>query len=265
MYFEKYHGIGNDFIILEDIEGFDIVELSKFLCDRHFGIGADGILMYGASEIGDFRMYIFNPDGSEAEMCGNGIRCITRYAYKKFPKRIYKVETKTGLLDCEVTSTTPFMVKVNMGKPRNIRKHSLGLDGDTLDLTLVSMGNPHAVNFVSDFSKVSVRDLGPKIENHSDFPNRTNVEFVEVKDKNHIVVKVWERGAGETLACGTGACASVVASITNRFTENLVEVQLPGGKLSIEWRDESIFMEGPAEEVFTGVMDKRYLETRLRR
>jgi len=265
MYFVKSHGIGNDFVILEDIEGFDIVELSKLLCDRHFGIGADGILIYQPSDIGDFKMCIFNPDGSEAEMCGNGIRCITQYAYKKSLKKLYRVETKAGLIECEVTSVDPFMVKVNMGKPRDIRKHTLSLDGDALDLTLVSMGNPHAVNFTSDVSKVSIKDLGPKIENHPDFPNRTNVEFVEVKDKNHIVVRVWERGAGETLACGTGACASSVASIINGFTERVVEVQLPGGRLNIDWEDDYIFMEGPAEEVFTGGIDRRYLETRLRR
>ncbi|MGB9681992.1 MAG: diaminopimelate epimerase [bacterium] len=265
MYFVKSHGIGNDFVILEGVEGFDLRELSRFLCDRHFGIGSDGILVYGPSEIGDFKMRIFNPDGSEAEMCGNGIRCITQYAYKKSPKRFYKVETKAGVLDCEVTLTDPFMVKVNMGRPRDIKRHQLNLSGEYLDLTLVSMGNPHAVRFTDDVSSVCTKELGPRIENHPDFPERTNVEFVEVKDKTHLLVKVWERGAGETLACGTGACASVVASITNGFTENLVEVTLPGGRLNIEWRGDFIFMEGPTEEIFRGEMDNDYLETKLRR
>jgi len=265
MYFVKSHGIGNDFVILEDLEGFDEREISRFLCDRHFGIGSDGILIYEPSGIGDFRMRIFNPDGSEAEMCGNGIRCITLYAYKRFPKKLYRVETKAGLLDCEVTSLEPFMVKVNMGRPRDIKRHQLNLNGEHLDLTLVSMGNPHAIRFVNDLSRVSIKELGPRIETHPDFPDRTNVEFVDVKDKSHIVVRVWERGAGETLACGTGACASVVASIVNGFTETLVEVTLPGGRLNIEWKDDSIFMEGPAEEVFRGEIDKKFLETKLRR
>jgi diaminopimelate epimerase len=127
------------------------------------------------------------------------------------------------------------------------------------------MGNPHAIRFVNDLSRVSIKELGPMIETHPDFPDRTNVEFVDVKDKSHIVVRVWERGAGETLACGTGACASVVASIVNGFTETLVEVTLPGGRLNIEWKDDSIFMEGPAEEVFRGEIDKKFLETKLRR
>jgi len=266
MHFVKSHGIGNDFVIIEDTEGYDISGLARLLCDRHFGVGADGLLVYEGSSIADFRMRMFNPDGTEAEMCGNGIRCITLYGYKKNPKKAFKVETKIGVLDCEVTSTDPFKVKVNMGQPREIRPHSLRLDDKIFDLTLVSMGNPHAINFVEDVYSIPLRDLGPKIENHPDFPNRTNVEFVQVVDKNHLVVRVWERGAGETLACGSGACAVAVASIVNNHTDNLVEVVLPGGKLSIEWdRERGIFMEGPAEEVFKGTLNEEYLNSRLRR
>ncbi|MCX7795823.1 MAG: diaminopimelate epimerase [bacterium] len=264
MRFVKSHGIGNDFVIIEDTEGYDIGELAKLLCDRHFGIGSDGLLIYEASSIADFRMRMFNPDGTEAEMCGNGIRCITLYGYKKNPKKVFRVETKIGVLDCEVTSINPFKVRVNMGQPREIRPHSLVMDDKAFELTLVSMGNPHAVNFVEDLYSVPLKDLGPKIENHPDFPNRTNVEFVQVIDKSHVVVRVWERGAGETLACGSGACAVVVASIVNNYTDTLVEVTLPGGKLNIEWdRDRGIFMEGPAEEVFSGEMNREYLNSRL--
>ncbi len=264
MHFVKSHGIGNDFVIIEDAEGQDISELAKLLCDRHFGVGSDGLLVYEESSIADFRMRMFNPDGTEAEMCGNGIRCITLYAYKKSPKKVFKVETKIGVLDCEVTSNDPFKVRVNMGQPREIRPHSLILDNKTFDLTLVSMGNPHAINFVEDVYSIPLRDLGPKIENHPDFPNRTNVEFVQIIDRAHVIVKVWERGAGETLACGSGACAVAVASIVNNYTDNLVEVTLPGGKLNIEWDKElGIFMEGPAEEVFIGEMNKEYLNSRL--
>lgn len=266
MHFVKSHGIGNDFVIIEDTESYDIGELAKLLCDRHFGVGSDGLLIYGNSPVADFRMRMFNPDGTEAEMCGNGIRCITLYGYKKNPKKSFKVETKIGVLECEVTSTNPFKVRVNMGQPREIKSHSLVVDNKKFDLTLVSMGNPHAINFVSDISSIPLRDIGPKIETHPDFPNRTNVEFVQVIDKSHIIVKVWERGAGETLACGSGACAVAVASIVNNYTDNLVEITLPGGKLTIEWdRDKGIFMEGPAEEVFSGKLDEEYLNSRLRR
>lgn len=266
MYFVKSHGIGNDFVILDDTCGFEISSLARLLCDRHFGVGSDGLLIYENSSIADFRMRMFNPDGSEAEMCGNGIRCITLYAYKKNPKRHFKVETKAGIIDCEVTSTDPFRVRVNMGKPRDIRYHSIYIDGITFNLTLISMGNPHAVNFVEDVGKVPLKEWGPKIENHPDFPNRTNVEFVQVVDKGHINVRVWERGAGETLACGSGACAVTVASIVNNYTDRNVEVTLPGGKLYIEWdRENGIFMEGPAEEVFTGELYRNYIESKLRR
>ncbi|MBC7321085.1 diaminopimelate epimerase [bacterium] len=266
MRFVKSHGIGNDFVIIEDTEGYDISELAKLLCDRHFGVGSDGLLIYEESSIADFRMRMFNPDGTEAEMCGNGIRCITLYGYKKDPKKLFRVETKIGVLDCEVTSTNPFRVRVNMGQPREIKFHSLILDDKRFNLTLVSMGNPHAINFVKDVYSIPLRDLGPKIENHPDFPNRTNVEFVQVIDKSHLIVRVWERGAGETLACGSGACAVAVASIVNNYTDNLVEVTLPGGKLNIEWdKERGIFMEGPAEEVFRGELDKEYLNSRLRR
>ena len=266
MHFVKSHGIGNDFVIIEDTEGYDASELARLLCDRHFGVGSDGLLIYEKSPDADFRMRMFNPDGSEAEMCGNGIRCITLYAYKKCPKRSFKVETKIGILDCDVTSTEPFKVRVNMGQPKDIRSHLLQMEGKSFKLTLVSMGNPHAVNFVDDVSVIPLRELGPKIENHPDFPNRTNVEFVQVVDRGHVIVRVWERGAGETLACGSGACAVAVASIVNNYTDNLVEVTLPGGKLNIEWdRDKGIFMEGPAEEVFSGKLDDEYLKFRLRR
>lgn len=264
MHFVKSHGIGNDFVIIEDAEGQDISNLAKLLCDRHFGVGSDGLLVYEESPVADFRMRMFNPDGTEAEMCGNGIRCITLYAYKKNPKKVFKVETKIGVLDCEVTSTNPFKVRVNMGQPREIRPHSLRLDNKTFNLTLVSMGNPHAINFVEDVYSISLRDLGPKIENHPDFPNRTNVEFVQIIDRTHVIVRVWERGAGETLACGSGACAVAVASVVNNYTDNLLEVTLPGGRLNIEWNKElGIFMEGPVEEVFSGEMNMEYLNSRL--
>ncbi|HOP55358.1 MAG TPA: diaminopimelate epimerase [bacterium] len=264
MYFVKSHGIGNDFVILEDAGDFEISSLAKLLCDRHFGVGSDGLLIYEDSSLVDFRMRMFNPDGSEAEMCGNGIRCITLYAYKRNPKRNFKVETKAGIIDCEITSTEPFRVRVNMGHPRDIRHHSVSIDDKIFNLTLVSMGNPHAVNFVESVDSVPLKDWGPKIENHPDFPNRTNVEFVQVLDRGHINVRVWERGAGETLACGSGACAVTVASIVNNYTDRYVEITLPGGKLNIEWDGErGIFMEGPAEEVFTGELDRNYIESRL--
>lgn len=264
MYFVKSHGIGNDFVILEDTDNFEISGLARLLCDRHFGVGSDGLLIYENSDVGDFRMRMFNPDGSEAEMCGNGIRCITLYAYKKNPKKNFKVETKAGIIHCEITSVEPFRVRVNMGNPRDIRRHSITIEDKIFDLTLVSMGNPHAVNFVEDVKAIPLEDWGPKIENHPDFPNRTNVEFVQVLDRRHINVRVWERGAGETLACGSGACAVTVASIVNNYTDRRVEVTLPGGKLDIEWDEkDGIFMEGPAQEVFTGELDKKYLESKI--
>jgi diaminopimelate epimerase len=259
------HGLGNDFVLIDGVESsLDESGLSKLaaqVCDRHFGIGADGLILVLKSEKADFRMRIFNPDGSEPEMCGNGIRCFAKYVYdlSKGKKDVFSVETPAGIMvpAIIIKNGVAVGVEVDMGVPNPDRKtvdYELDVDGQKFKITAVSMGNPHCVIFVDDPNAVDLAYVGPKIENHSKFPNRTNVEFVKVVNENEITVRVWERGAGETLACGTGACAAVVASAMAGRTARRALVHLPGGDLEVDWEKEDghVALRGPAERVFEG-------------
>jgi len=273
--FVKMHGAGNDFIVVdgttENIIEDDLPELSKRICDRHFGVGGDGLIIVLHSNVADFRMRIFNPDGSEAEMCGNGVRVFAKYIYdRKMHKDVaMTVETLAGIKTLEINATgdKAKTVRVDMGEPKLLRfeipmrgkpdvkviGEPLRVAGKRIEITCVSMGNPHCVVFVDDVDHYPVGKMGPLIENHPKFPARTNVEFVEVINPHEIKVRTWERGVGETLACGTGACASVVAGSLNGKTLRKVTVHLRGGDLNIEWADNNrLLMTGPAEEVFEG-------------
>lgn len=265
--FVKMEGLGNDFVLIEGerYPSLDYRDFSKRCLDRHYGIGGDGLLVVGKSQKADIYMRVFNPDGSEAEMCGNGIRCCALYAKDKgmVGTDDIHVETLAGIKKVSITKEG---VRVDMGIPKlhpdeipvKVKKeavidHPLRINGKWVRITFVSMGNPHAVLFMEP-DEGTFRILGPLIENHPLFPKRTNVEFVKVIDRNEIKVKVWERGAGPTLACGTGACASLVASHLKGLTERKASVFLPGGKLLIEWGDMGhVFMTGPANYIFMGI------------
>lgn len=273
--FTKWQGCGNDFVLFdclhEDIE--DYAALARKVCDRHYGVGADGILVVLPSAQADFRMRIFNTDGSEAEMCGNGIRCFARYLYDfgLTKKTCFTVETGAGILVPEIVLDGGRVkgVKVDMGEPhllgeeipvvgfdgQQVIDQSMHVDGQEYRFTAVSMGNPHCVIFVEDAEKFPICELGHKFEVHEFFPKKTNTEFVQVRDRQHVRMRVWERGAAVTLACGTGSCATVVAGILNNRLDRQaeVEVELDGGRLLIHWADNNhVFMTGPAELVFSG-------------
>ena len=270
--FTKMHGTGNDFVVVDsrDVDlsrHFDMAELARILCNRRFGIGADQLLLLRSSNEADFKMVIFNADGSEVEMCGNGIRCLAKYIWdRKISTRdVLKVETIAGIKRSERAGN---LVRVDMGEPvlqadkipvalesaPPIIDYPLEVHDRVFNTTCVSMGNPHAVIFLDE----EVRDFpasvyGPAIEHHSMFPNKTNVEFVNVLNKKEMRVRVWERGAGETLACGTGASASAVAAMLKGLTEREVTIHLLGGDITVEWpKDERVYMTGPAVEVFEG-------------
>jgi len=270
------HGSGNDFVVVNGFqeelpEEEKLPELARFLCDRHYGIGSDGLLLVLPSRAANFRMRMFNPDGSESEMCGNGIRCFAKFVYDNglIRDNAVKVETLAGIkvLKLLVKGGKVEQVRVDMGSPVLTRKdipmrgdtntevigEMLRVDGRKFEVTCLSVGNPHCIIFVDNVDTFPVARIGPQIENHKAFPRRTNVEFVEVKTTSEIAMRVWERGAGETLACGTGACASVVACALNKKTGRQVTVHLLGGDLYVEWTgDNRVLMTGPAEEVFTG-------------
>jgi diaminopimelate epimerase len=269
--FIKMEGLGNDFIVLHRLSGESIQPIIKQcvkLCDRKFGIGADGIIFILPSKKADFRMRIFNSDGSEAEMCGNGIRCCLLYAQtmRLSKKQSITFETKAGIIATEFTKKR--LVRVNMGKPvlesskiPTIKKscqvimHDLQVDCKLFKITAVSMGNPHAVVYTDEITDELVSFWGPKIEKHPFFPKKTNVEFVKVLSNSEIQMRVWERGCGETLSCGTGACASVVSGIINNLHGNSVTVHLRGGDLLVEWdgnETSPVYMTGPAKIVFSG-------------
>ena len=276
--FTKMHGLGNDFVLIDcrDKAVSDqltaISDLSKKLCHRRFGIGADQVLLLYPSNIADFKMMIFNADGTEVEMCGNGIRCFAKYIWDRglSAKETLSVETLAGIIKPERDGS---MVRVDMGEPvLEGRLIPVALDGMVKDfplkiedkeftITAVSMGNPHAVIFVDNVDGFDVKKYGSLIENHGLFPKRTNVEFIQVCDTERIRMRVWERGAGETMACGTGASAAGVAANLKGFTGRRVTVQLAGGELLIEWKEDNhVYMTGPAEEVFEGsitVADRR--------
>ena len=282
MDFAKMHGLGNDFVVVdgfrEKLAEEELPEIARSLCDRHFGIGADGLILVLPSRVANVRMRMFNPDGSEAEMCGNGIRCFGKFVYDRNLNREnpLTVETLAGVKSIKLTVENGKVVtaKVDMGQPRLSRaeipmaptpsgstdkviREPLKVDGRKLEVTCVSMGNPHCVVFQDDVDNFPVEKIGPLIENHRLFPQRTNVEFVQVLNTREIKVRVWERGAGVTPACGTGACAAVVASNLNEKTGRKVTVHLPGGDLLIEWLGNGrVSMTGPAVEVFTGSINK---------
>ena len=275
MKFTKMHGLGNDFVLIEAEEllktGLSYPELAKKLCDRNFGIGADGLIVINPPEIKsdlDTACRIFNSYGTEPQMCGNGIRCFAKYVYDRgiVNKKIFSVSTLAGEIVPEILDNGK--VRVNMGEPvlepskipvsvENMDKiidYPVEIEGENIKITTVSMGNPHCIVFTGQDSAEKAKILGPKLENHSIFPEKTNVELVKVISENKIKVDVWERGCGITLACGTGACASVVACVLNNFTKNKVEVELPGGNLDIEWENSTnkVFMTGEAKFVFEG-------------
>ena len=273
MEFTKMQGCGNDYVYVDlcKEKRENPAKLSIAVSDRHFGIGSDGLITIGPSETADFQMHIYNADGSEAEMCGNGVRCVAKYVYDHglTDQTEITVETGAGIktLLLTVENKKVSQVRVDMGEPiLNPELIPVEADGDTVidekiyvdgkewHMTCVSMGNPHAVVFVEDTDAFELEKYGPQFENHPRFPKRTNVEFVHVISRTEASMRVWERGSAETLACGTGTCASVMACILNHKTENKVLVHLRGGDLTIEYDPKSnhIFMTGPAVEVFHG-------------
>ena len=273
MKFTKMQGLGNDYVYVNCMEQMveDAAETARRVSDRHFGIGSDGLILICPSDKADFEMRMYNADGSRGEMCGNGIRCVGKYVYDYglTDKTSLSVETLGGIkhLFLEVEGGKVSLVKVDMGpailEPEKIPVTAEGsrvvdeplqVDGKTFRMTCVSMGNPHAVIYVEDVQGMDLEKTGPSFENHERFPNRINTEFAHVLDRNTVEMRVWERGSGETLACGTGACAVAVASILNGYTEDQVTVRLLGGDLKIEWDRETnkVYMTGPAEVVFDG-------------
>lgn len=273
MKFTKMHGCGNDYVYVnlfeEQIE--NPAKVSIAVSDRHFGIGSDGLITIGPSDIADFRMRIYNADGSEAEMCGNGIRCVAKYVYdhKLTDKAEITVETGAGVktLQLTVEDDKVTLVRVDMGEPiltpdeipvvadgDRVVDEPIVVDDKEWHMTCVSMGNPHAVVFVDDVAHFELEKYGPLFENHVRFPKRTNTEFVQIISRNEAIMRVWERGSAETWACGTGTCATVMACILNGLTDNEVLVHLRGGDLRIAYDAKSnhIFMTGPATEVFEG-------------
>ena len=276
MKFTKMHGLGNDYVYVncfeEKIDNPPAV--ARFVSDRHFGIGSDGLIMINPSKTADFEMEMYNADGSRGEMCGNGIRCVAKYVYDYglTDKTQISVETLGGIkyLDLAVEDGKVSLVKVEMGKPEleadripiisereQVIDEPIEVDGKEYHMTGVSMGNPHAVIYVDDVKGLDLEKIGPKFENHERFPKRINTEFVHCIDRQTVEMRVWERGSGETLACGTGACAVAVSSILNNLTDTQVTVKLLGGDLQIEWDREKdrVFMTGPATVVFDGVID----------
>ena len=281
--FVKMHGLGNDFILIDCInkslgDSSFLSYLAKKLCDRNFGIGADGLILILPSSKADLKMRIFNYDGSEAQMCGNGIRCFAKYIYKNklISKNKFAVETLAGIITPELIfqdlkDKKVLRVKVDMGTPK-LRRREIPMTGEdtptvvnetlkinseqTFKVTCVSMGNPHCIVFVDDVQSIQVDEIGPKIENHPFFPEKTNAEFIQIINNKELNFRVWERGVGETLACGTGACAALVAAVLNKKTDQEATIHLPGGDLDIRWADDKhIYMTGPAELAFRGEME----------
>jgi diaminopimelate epimerase len=271
MKFQKMHGLGNDFILMDEIDPsrFDLEELAINLCDRHQGIGADGIILILPSEVADVKMRIINSDGSEANMCGNGIRCFAKYVYDNQinTARSFTIETGAGIMVPELITENGKVqsVKVNMGSPNlersaipmagafgTVINERLTIAGKEFHITSMLMGVPHTVVFVDHLNDTDIVTLGRQIEKNPVFPKGTNVNFVEVINDREIRLRTWERGAGSTLACGTGSCASAVASCLNGKTGKIVTVHLTLGDLLIEWIDGTVYMTGSANHVFTG-------------
>ncbi|RDV83982.1 diaminopimelate epimerase [Ammonifex thiophilus] len=273
MHFVKMHGLGNDFVVvMARTLPPDTPELARKICRPHFGVGADGLVFILPSDEADIAMRIFNADGSEAEMCGNAIRCVAKLAYETrlVPYQRMRIATGAGIKPVELTVKDGKVTSctVDMGEPvlergaipmqgppgKVINEPLVFEDGLVLRVTALSFGNPHCVLFVPAVEEAPVEELGPRLEHHPAFPHRTNVEFVEVVSPSEIRVRVWERGVGETLACGSGACAAAVASFLNSYTTREVIVHLPGGELRIHWKEEDshVYLQGPATTVFKG-------------
>lgn len=275
MIFTKMHGLGNDYVCIncfrervEDPSGF-----ARTLCDRHYGIGADGLILICPSKVSDFKMEIYNSDGSVAGMCGNGIRCLGKYVYdyRLTGKETLSIETKSGIRNMylHIQDGKACGAMVDMGVPR-LNAHSIPILSEkdlvinepievqekNYRMTGISMGNPHAVIFSEEINGISLEETGRELEFHPRFPERANIEFCHVTARNRMEIRVWERGVGETLACGTGACAAVVASVLNDLTDEEVIVKLLGGELSVRWdrKVNHVFLEGPAVKVFDGVL-----------
>ena len=273
MQFWKMHGLGNDYVVVDNrdqkITDKQAPQLAERLCERRFSVGADGLLLVYPSKVADVKMRIFNSDSSEAEMCGNGIRCFSKYCYERgiIKKTEFKVETLSGIKPVWLTITGDEVssVKVDMGAPNWQRSalpmtgegtcinENLEVDNDLYKVTCLSMGNPHCVTFVGDVDVFPVYLVGKLIENHRAFPRRTNVGFVQVLSRNELTVRVWERGCGETLACGTGSCAAVAAANKLGKVGKKVTVNVLGGQLQVEVGD-TILLSGPAEKVFEGTL-----------
>ncbi len=276
MKFTKMQGLGNDYVYVNCLK--EIVEnpseVAVKVSDRHFGIGSDGLILIRPSQVADFEMEMYNADGSRGEMCGNGIRCVAKYVYDYglTDKTNISVETLGGIkyLELAVEDGKVKQVKVDMGKPilkpelipivsdrDAVIDEPIFVDGMEYRITGVSMGNPHAIVFMNDVKNLEIEKIGPLFEKHERFPKRMNTEFVKVLDRNTVEMRVWERGSGETLACGTGACATAVACVLNGVTDEEVTVKLLGGDLHIRWdrEQDTVFMTGPAEVVFDGVWE----------
>ena len=280
--FTKWQGCGNDFVLIEDMDErvADASKLAARICDRHFGIGADGLILLLPSDSADLKMRIFNADGSEAEMCGNGIRCFSRLAYERgiVTRGEFSVETGAGILRPRIVKERDAIVGVcvDMGEPRLLSREipavdfvgigendrvvgaQMKVDGAGFRVTCVSMGNPHCVVFIAengydDIMSFPIERFGPLFERDAHFPRKTNTEFVKVIDRSHLRMRVWERGAAVTLACGTGACATLVAASLNDLADKKADIGLDGGTLHVEWKgDNHVYMTGPAEKVFEG-------------
>ena len=274
MDFVKMHGLGNDFVFIEDKTGQDkdYTALARAMCNRHTGIGADGLIVIVDSRVADVRMRIINSDGSEAEMCGNGIRCFAKYVYDSgiIEKKQFTVETPAGIMELEITvgaDNKAELITINMGRPSfnrseipmegtdgRVLNEDLGVDGENWKITSLLMGVPHTVTYVDDVDSVDIEKIGPLFEKHEAFPKHTNINFAQQMDDRTVKVRTWERGAGATLACGTGSCSVAVASFLNGRTGREVDIQLPLGTLHIEYREEdgNVYMTGPAAVSFTG-------------
>lgn len=274
MRFWKLHGCGNDYIYVDCFRQpmpHDPPRLSRAISDRHFGVGSDGLILICPSDKADARMRMYNADGSEAEMCGNGVRCVAKFVYDHglVRKSPLTIETGRGVLtlDLEISNGKVRQVRVDMGEPILQAERipttlagdpplevALDVAGQTLRVSCVSMGNPHCITFVDAITDAHVLGLGPQIEQHPAFPRRVNAEFVCVNRPDEVTMRVWERGSGETLACGTGACAVVVAGHLTGRTQRRITAHLPGGDLQLDWseRDNHVYLTGPAVEVFTG-------------
>jgi diaminopimelate epimerase len=272
--FVKYHGLGNDFILVDNRQQSEPLitpEQAVTWCDRHFGIGADGVIFVLPGQDGtDYTMRIFNSDGSEPEMCGNGIRCLARFIADlegDSAKEVYRIHTLAGMIIPKLEANG--QVTVDMGQPRllaaeipttlaaadqQVVNQAIEAAGASWQVTCVSMGNPHCITFVPDVAAIPLETIGPQFEHHPTFPQRTNTEFIEVVRRDYLKMRVWERGAGITLACGTGACAALAAGVLNGVCDRRATVELPGGCLEIEWSaiDERLYMTGPAQQVFRG-------------